>query len=151
MLLKTYKQLKRHITSVVHKHNVSINYPNAMLFRMHNDIRVETGRLDMTKIKQYITPINSVIKSKGRKAIFSVDMYEPEYVDLTSDQMVILIDNFAAYLKKLSINPDDWLNYGDYVESPKNECIINDTYSEVRELVLDDAEDGLMQVYRLVK
>ena len=47
--LKSYKYLKRHRGSVKHKRNVIKKYPEALMYKNINGIKIETGRIDLTK------------------------------------------------------------------------------------------------------
>lgn len=141
--IKTYTYMRKHLKSNRHKKNVVKKYPETLLCKKIDDIIMYTGRLDLTKVKKYINPIEKIKKNnKKQKENKNISLdkqkYIKQYFHKTKKEMITLIKKFSFYLKQMNIDPDDWFNYKYFLNNQSIDDI-EEIYEEVRYLVLDDS------------
>jgi hypothetical protein len=146
--LTTYQAMRKHLMTNKHKSAVEKNFPDTMITNTHNGVVLSTGRIDLTKIKQYIKAIPKIppkdkknIKRKAGVVLSPAD-YAEEWMGRTADDMATLIKRFIKGLKKAKINIETYMDDPGNIDDMTDDELA-DAFNEVRDLMLDTAADNI--------
>ena len=149
LTIPSYKKLRIHMKKESHKSNIIIQYPHTLVYNMVDNSIINTGRIDMNKINEYIKVIPKVEKQKRAKKekkenkekkediILDKELYKKEYLYMDNSEMKFLIDNFISYIKFKGKDPNYFFDYKFYKDDDSTDNII-DTYTEISQIILDD-------------